>query len=161
MPDMRCLFNQRILRSHEAVQTFQSRTKVKHITVILELTSGVKVMGDEKHLYRLISILLDNAVKYTPEGGEIHITLKSDKKWIRFCVKNTVTHIEKDKIQHLFERFYRTDDSRNSKTGGYGLGLSIAMAIVTAHRGKISAETADEKSLSITVKLPAVPSGKK
>lgn len=118
-------------------------------------------MGDEKHLYRLISILLDNAVKYTPEGGEIHITLKSDKKWIRFCVKNTVEHIEKDKIQHLFERFYRTDDSRNSKTGGYGLGLSIAMAIVTAHRGKISAETADEKSLSITVKLPAVPSGKK
>lgn len=146
---------------NEAVQTFQSRTKVKHITVILELTSGVKVMGDEKHLYRLISILLDNAVKYTPEGGEIHIILKFDKKWIRFCVKNTVEHIEKDKIQYLFERFYRTDDSRNSKTGGYGLGLSIAMAIVTAHRGKISAETADEKSLSITVKLPAVPSGKK
>ncbi|MFR4441267.1 MAG: ATP-binding protein [Hungatella sp.] len=58
-------------------------------------------------------------------------------------------------LPHLFDRFYRTDQSRNSKTGGYGIGLSIANAIVTAHKGTISAATKDQRSLTITILLPS------
>ena len=66
---------------------------------------------------------------------------------------NTAEHVSKENISHIFERFYRLDESRNSKTGGYGIGLSIAYAIVQAHKGKITAETEDEKSLKITVQI--------
>ena len=73
------------------------------------------------------------------------------KNRIYLSVFNTTEQISKEQISHLFDRFYRTDTSRNSQTGGYGLGLSIAAATVEAHKGKIIAETADEKSLRITV----------
>lgn len=68
-------------------------------------------------------------------------------------VSNTAEHISKETIPHLFDRFYRTDASRNSETGGYGIGLSIALAVTKAHKGKIFAESKDEKSLTITVIL--------
>ena len=67
---------------------------------------------------------------------------------------NTAEHVPRAGLPHLFERFYRTDASRSSDTGGYGIGLSIAQAIVQAHKGRIYAETADEKSLVITALLP-------
>lgn len=98
--------------------------------------------------------LLDNAVKYTNENGTISVTLRKKKNRINLSVINTTESISKEQISHLFDRFYRTDASRNSQTGGYGLGLSIAAATVESHRGKISAETKDEKSLKITVVFP-------
>ena len=78
---------------------------------------------------------------------------KAEKR-IRLSVFNTTEQISKEHMEHLFDRFYRTDRSRNSETGGYGLGLSIAAATVEAHRGKITATTEDEKSLLITVIFP-------
>ena len=63
--------------------------------------------------------------------------------------------IQEDKLPHIFDRFYRTDKSRNSETGGHGIGLSVAKAIVSAHGGKIHAEARDDKSFEITVSLPA------
>ena len=110
--------------------------------------------GDEKALRQLIAILLDNAVKYSQEGGNISLTLEKQKNSIRLSVFNTTPSLSRDSLEHLFDRFYRTDQSRNSRTGGYGLGLSIALAIVNAHRGKISAAARDEKSLLITVTFP-------
>lgn len=68
---------------------------------------------------------------------------------------NTSENISKESLAHLFDRFYRADKSRNSKSGGYGLGLSIASAIVSAHKGRISAATQDGKSLTISVTFPA------
>lgn len=66
----------------------------------------------------------------------------------------TVQPMDRDKLPHLFDRFYRTDQSRNSSTGGYGLGLSIAKSIVLAHKEKIRAESPDGMSLSVIVTLP-------
>ena len=74
---------------------------------------------------------------------------------MNLSVFNTTDHIEKAQLPCLFDRFYRTDRSRNSQTGGHGLGLSIAAAITAAHKGKITASTEDEKSLRIQVSLPA------
>ena len=109
----------------------------------------------KKSLRKLFSILLDNAVKYSSPQSTISCTLEQQKNLIHLSVWNEVDHITKAQTEHLFDRFYRTDQqSRNSQTGGYGLGLSIALAIVTAHKGKITASTADEASLRITATFP-------
>lgn len=110
--------------------------------------------GDERAIRQLISILLDNALKYSDEGGSIRIALARRGKNISLSVYNTTREIQSDDLSHLFDRFYRTDRSRNSETGGYGLGLSIAQAVVSAHRGKISAKSSDGHSLTVTALLP-------
>lgn len=80
--------------------------------------------------------------------------MQKKKNTIQLGVFNTAESISRADIPHLFDRFYRADRSRNSQTGGYGLGLSIASAIVNAHKGKITSNTQDEKSLLITVTFP-------
>ena len=115
-----------------------------------------KVLGLDAGANDYLTILLDNALKYSEDGGQILVRLEKEKKRIRLSVYNTTEFISREHLEHLFYRFYRTDSSRNSQTGGYGLGLSIASATVEAHRGKITASTEDEKSLMITVTLPAV-----
>ena len=114
----------------------------------------ISMRGYEKAIRQLMTILLDNAVKYSQTGGEISVLLESEKNIIKLCVYNTTDYMPKEYLSHLFDRFYRTDQSRNSQTGGYGLGLSIALAIVQAHKGKITATTKDEKSLQITAVFP-------
>lgn len=111
--------------------------------------------GDEKVIRQLISILLDNALKYSPQGGKLALKLEKQGRNVLLTVSNTTAQpMERDKLSHLFDRFYRTDQSRSSQTGGYGLGLSIARSIVLAHKGKIRAESPDGTSLSVAVTLP-------
>lgn len=135
----------------EVCHTFQAPAKVQEKTLESTIEPMISMKGDEKAIRELITILLDNAVKYTNENGYISVTLEKKKNRIYLSVFNTTEYISKEQIFHLFDRFYRTDTSRNSQTGGYGLGLSIAAATVESHRGKILAETEDEKSLRITV----------
>lgn len=138
----------------EVCHTFQAPAKVQQINLDSKIEPLISMNGDEKAIRGLITILLDNAVKYTNENGTLSLTLEKKKNRIYLSVFNTTESISKEQISHLFDRFYRTDASRNSQTGGYGLGLSIAAATVESHHGKISAETKDEKSLKITVVFP-------
>lgn len=138
----------------ETVNTFHALAKTQNKTLVSEIAPMLSVYGDEKALNRLVTILLDNAVKYSKENGRILVRLEKEKKKIRLSVYNTTESISRENLEHLFDRFYRADRSRNSRTGGYGLGLSIAAATVEAHKGKITAATEDEKSLMITVTLP-------
>ncbi len=140
--------------AQEAVDDFQAVCRLKEKTLTGNVQPGLTLNGDEKMIRRLMTIFLDNAIKYTNENGNIRLSLDKWHGQKRLQVYNTTDHIEKESLAHLFDRFYRTDQSRNSKTGGYGLGLSIAAAIVATHHGKISASTSDEKSLLITVTLP-------
>ena len=111
--------------------------------------------GNEKSIRQLVSILLDNAIKYSPPFEKIYMTVAEENKYITLTVTNvTLQAIDKEHLKLLFDRFYRVDTSRNSKTGGHGIGLSIAKAIVEAHHGKITAVTPKDKLLQITVKLP-------
>ena len=135
----------------EVCHTFQAPAKVQEKNLDSTIEPMISMKGNEKAIRGLITILLDNAVKYTNENGYISITLEKKKNRIYLSVFNTTEYISKEQIAHLFDRFYRTDASRNSQTGGYGLGLSIAAATVESHRGKMIAETKDEKSLRITV----------
>lgn len=138
----------------ETVQAFQALAKTQGKTLSCSAQKMVSMYGDEKAVRRLVTILLDNAVKYTEAGGSISLTLEKQRNGIRLSVYNTTSFISREHLDHLFERFYRTDQSRNSQTGGYGLGLSIAAAIVNAQKGRITASTEDEKSLRVTVTFP-------
>ena len=112
--------------------------------------------GDEKAIRQLFSILLDNALKYSPAGGKLELRLQKQGRTLQLIVFNTTSQpVDRDKLPHFFDRFYRSDPSRSSQTGGYGLGLSIARSIVQAHKGKIRAESPDGKSLLIIISLPA------
>lgn len=141
--------------AEEAVTSFQALAKTQNKNLTWEIQPMISMKGDETALRRMIAIFLDNAVKYSQEGGRIRLTLEKQKNQIRLSVFNTAYQVQKKDLPYLFDRFYRTDQSRNSQTGGYGLGLAIAAAIVSAHKGKITAATEDEKSLLITVTFPA------
>ena len=143
--------------AEEMALPFQApaRSQGKEFTV--QIQPMLSCTGDEKSIRQLLSILLDNALKYSPAGGELELRLEKLGRNILLTVTNTTEYpVDEEKLSHLFDRFYRSDQSRNSQTGGYGLGLSIARSIVLAHKGKIRAEKSpDGRSLSIVVALPA------
>lgn len=138
----------------EMVQSFQALALQQNKTFSSRIQPMLSLCGDEKSLRQLLSILLDNALKYSDPEGAISLSLEKSGKSIRLTVFNTVEKISPESLPHLFERFYRADPSRNSQTGGYGIGLSIAKAIVTSHKGKITASSPDGRSLQVVVVLP-------
>lgn len=111
----------------------------KHYTQHIE--DGVTMVGDALSIRQLFSILLDNALKYSDEGGEIYFGAYSRHGRVCIEVANTCDLTGMDDLDRLFDRFYRPDESRSSATGGSGIGLSMAKAIVEAHGGKITAST--------------------
>ncbi|MDO4295403.1 MAG: HAMP domain-containing sensor histidine kinase [bacterium] len=140
--------------AEESVHSFQAMAVSQKKNFQVQIAPNLTLHGDPKMLARLLSILLDNALKYCPAQGEIDFMLTRHGKSARLELTNSATNIQSSELPHLFDRFYRTDQSRNSQTGGYGIGLSIANSIVMAHKGKISASTKDGNSLTMTVTLP-------
>jgi signal transduction histidine kinase len=135
----------------ETARPFEAVAAAAHKQFFCEIEPNITCTGDESSIRQLISLLLDNAMKYTPEDGSIRLTLSSSGKNKTLSVWNTVDSIAPGRHDELFERFYRPDSSRNSATGGHGIGLSVAKAIVTAHKGKITAKSDDGKSICFTV----------
>lgn len=116
----------------------------------------IYITGEKEQIKKLISILIDNAIKYTNCEGKITIYLKVQKNKAKLIIKNTGEGIESCNLEKIFERFYRIDNSRNSKTGGYGLGLAIAKAITEEHKGKIYAKSNLGNDTSFIVEFPIV-----
>lgn len=110
-----------------------------------QVAEDIPVLGDGDKLRRLISILLDNAVKYGAEGGTITLTLEKADRQARLTVSNPGEPIPPEQLRRLFERFYRADASRGEKSG-FGLGLSIASLIAQEHKGTLRAESAGERT---------------
>ena len=138
----------------ETARSFQALVRSRNKSFRASVAPELCMTGDEKAVARLVSILMDNAMKYSPEGGSVELTLDKDGRNGRLVVKNTSLPMEKGSADHLLERFARGDSSRNSESGGFGLGLSIARAVTEAHRGKIHAQSEDGESLTVTVELP-------
>ena len=113
--------------------------KNKNLTVSVDAPAQLpKVMADDKRLAQVFLNLLDNAVKYTPEGGFIKVTLCVDDQAINIDIADTGIGIPEKDIPRIFERFYRVDKARSRELGGTGLGLSIVKHIVLAHKAQVS-----------------------
>lgn len=139
----------------ETALSFQALAKSQRKELAIDAQPGISFEGDEKALRQLLSILLDNALKYSPQDGTITVFLEKKGKSICLSIKNqTLEPIDRNCLSHLFDRFYRVETSRNSDAGGYGIGLSIARAVVTAHKGKIAAVSEEEGTLIMQVTLP-------
>lgn len=121
-----------------------------------DIESGITVKGDKESLVRMINILIDNAVNHSSEHSDISVSLKKSRKnKVKLTVSNKGTPIPPEELERIFDRYYRTDASRSSSTGGFGLGLAIAKAIAEKHGGSITAES-DENRTAFTVTLSAV-----
>ena len=108
--------------------------------LVYDIAPDVLVQGDGDRLRQLVSILLDNAIKYGADGGTITLSVQKLDRQARLTVSNPGEPIPPEKLSHLFERFYRADDSRGEKSG-FGLGLAIAENIASIHKGTLRAES--------------------
>ena len=118
----------------------------------LQVEKNISYVGDENVIRKLVEILLDNSIKYSSDGGKIGILLNRNTKNIELIVSNQTKDLKLEDLSFLFDRFYRAESSRNSDSGGHGIGLSIAKAIVTAHKGKITAKL-EENVIKFTITL--------
>lgn len=137
----------------DSASNFETIAKSRELEFILNIAPDLMYNGNESEIRQLVSILGDNAVKYCSDGGTIKFSLFKSGKTIHLEVYNDCDYIEKDKLDRLFDRFYRADSSRSRETGGYGIGLSIAKVVVTRHKGKITATSSDSKSVTFKVTL--------
>lgn len=140
----------------ETAMPFKTLSQVQGKTFQCEVQPLLSMQGNDKAISQLVSVLMDNALKYSPVGGIIALRFVRKNKTLLLTVANTTeTLVPPEALSRVFDRFYRTDPSRNSETGGHGIGLSLAKAIVAAHGGKISAEAPEDgKVFRITVSLP-------
>ena len=138
----------------EVADSFLPVAKARNKTLDIFVEENVSYTGNEDTISQAVSLLLDNALKYTNENGRVEVHLKTPAKNKKeITVFNTVDYIEPGNHDELFERFYRQDESRSAKTGGHGIGLSVVKAIVTAHKGKVSAVSRDDSSIIFRIVL--------
>ncbi|THF78775.1 sensor histidine kinase [Cohnella fermenti] len=128
--------------AERTIRSMELLSAAKGIAIELEAPPSVPAYGDPDKLTQLLYILLDNAIKYSPEGGRIVVELDplamSRRRMFRIAVTDSGAGIPDDEAQRIFDRFYRSDQARAREAGGHGLGLSIAKWIVDAHQGRIS-----------------------
>ncbi len=137
----------------EVSQAYENLAKERGFVYVVDIEQNVQYKGNEDMLKQAAALLLDNAMKYTSEQGEIHVSLKKMGREFMLRFYNDCEGLEKGKHEEIFERFYRAESSRNSKMGGHGIGLSVVNAIVNLHKGKISAFSEDGHGLTICILL--------
>jgi len=141
----------------EEANFFRAPASSHHIQYAVRICPGISVKAAPDSIRRLVSVLLENAMKYAPEGGAVALELTAQKKTVRLSVFNTTKDpVRTEELARVFDRFYRTDVSRNSRTGGHGIGLSIAKAIAENHNGHITAATKGGYDFTVSVTLPVM-----
>ena len=133
------------------VLPFESVAFEQGKTIDSKIASDVFINGDNSRLKQLIVILIDNAIKYSNEKGHITVALAQNQDKVNLSINNTGKPLSKDQIIHVFERFFRIDESRAREKDGYGLGLAIAKSIVETHNGKITVKSSECEGTTFTV----------
>jgi two-component system phosphate regulon sensor histidine kinase PhoR len=140
----------------EIILTVEGRLKEKRLELTRDIQADV-VEGDEDLLREVIINLLDNAIKYTPEGGKIFIGTNQNKERFQFVIEDNGIGIPEKSVPRLFERFYRVDKGRSRALGGTGLGLSIVKHIIDRHGGKVTVESKLAKGSRFSFTIPFAP----
>ena len=138
----------------DVAATMELLATEKNITLSVEADAPAPVLGDEARLIQVIMNLVDNAVKYTGEGGSVTLRVHVKDGSVSLSVSDAGIGIEQEHLEHIFERFYRVDPSRSLVAGGTGLGLSIVEWVVRAHTGTISVVSKAGQGSTFTVQLP-------
>ena len=144
---------QRLLQEVAAI--YQYQTQRKNITLDLEFASPLpEIEVDPGRMTQVLTNVLDNAFRYTPEGGRIVLSAKEIDDQVEIAVRDSGPGLKPEDLDRIFDRFYRTDSSRQREDGGSGLGLAIGRSIVQAHGGQLSAESEPGKGLKVMIRLP-------
>ena len=145
--------------SNRMVANFETEIKNKNLHVTV--AGGCPdILADRDRMNQVLMNLISNAIKYTPDGGEIRITVSENEQSVVLSIEDNGTGIPEDEIPFIFERFYRADKSRNRMTGGSGIGLAIVKSIVTAHGGIVEVESRIGKGSCFMITLPSVNKSK-
>ncbi len=127
----------------------------KKINIKREIEKDVFIIADEIRIKEVFVVFIDNAIKYTTvENKEICLSLKSDNENVYVSVEDNGVGIKKEDLKNIFDRFYRSDKSRNKETGGFGLGLNIAKSIITDHKGRIKVITKENEGSKFIITIP-------
>lgn len=138
----------------DIIKRLQPLADTKEIVLQWDALREVCADADEMKLSLAISNLVDNAIKYTPEGGVVKVTMDADHQNVFISVTDTGIGIPEDEVNHIFERFYRVDKTRDRETGGTGLGLSITHSTIMMHNGSIKVNSKEEEGTTILVRIP-------
>lgn len=138
----------------KAIESVRPLADSKKIALHLEAPERIMIVGDPQRLSQLLYILLDNAIKYTPDGGDVRLVLLEDGHELCIKVQDTGIGIKKEDHHRIFERFYRADKSRSRQMGGHGLGLSIAKWIVETHQGTIKISSEIGNGTTFIIQIP-------
>lgn len=137
------------------VEQFQPLAEEKNLNITAQVAEELSVRGDNDLLIRLFMNLLENALRYTLADGQIQLSARREADRVLVTIHNSGEGIPSEHIPHLFERFYRVDDDRSSRSGGSGLGLAIAAEIVRLHSGEIAAHSEPGRGVTFMISLPA------
>jgi signal transduction histidine kinase len=140
----------------DLVELLEPQAQAKGIALKLQLKTGILVVGNASLLPRLFSNLLDNALQYTPAGGTIILCMTQLNQFVIIKVKDNGIGIAPERLQYIFQRFWRADKARSHRAGGLGLGLAIAQAIAEHHGGKITVTSQVEAGSCFQVRLPII-----
>jgi signal transduction histidine kinase len=139
----------------EVAAIYQYQTQRKNITLDLDIASPLSnIEVDPGRMTQVLTNILDNALRHTPEGGRIVLSAQDTNDQVELAIEDSGPGLQAEDIDRIFDRFYRTDSSRQREDGGSGLGLAIARSIVQAHGGQLSAESEEGKGLKVIVRLP-------
>jgi signal transduction histidine kinase len=142
-----------------ALAAARDRYAAKGVT-LCETLDPVPVWADPDRIGQVLTNLLDNALRHTPAGGTVTVSCRAVEHQVEYAVADSGDGIAAEHLPHVFDRFYRLDTARDRGHGGSGIGLSIARALVEAHRGRIAADSAGpRRGSTFTVRLPAQPPG--
>lgn len=139
---------------NEIIESYKPQFIEKRVRLDGNIKEGIQIWGDQDKIKQAIVNLISNALKFTNTGGSVGINILEYKNDVEIKIKDTGIGIDKEDLPYIFERFYRSDVSRNRKTGGSGIGLTITKNLIEAHGGSITVESERNKGSIFKIRLP-------